>query len=538
MTHKWWQRGVIYQIYPRSWADGNGDGVGDFAGILRRLEYLPDLGVDAIWISPFYPSPQADFGYDVSDFVDVDPVYGNLNDFDLLVSAAHELGLKLIIDWVPNHTSDLHPWFLDSRSSRDSAKRDWYVWRDPKPDGSLPNNWPAVFGGPAWEFDEQTGQYYLHSFLVEQPDLNWRNPEVEDAMLSTLDFWLDRGVDGFRMDVILRCMKDPLLRDLPPAEGGLSDVFKLDEEYARWDHIYDTTHPDIHGLLEKIRRRVDGHPSDGEKVIIGELHEFDWYRWASFFGRDNDELNLPFNFVLISCGLDPAAIRRAIVGVEASLPSGAWPNWVIGNHDEPRVTRRMGWESSKAAAVLLLTLRGTPTIYYGDEIGMLESEIPPELQKDPWGKRKPGFGRDGCRTPMQWDKSRWGGFGEGKPPWLPVKEANRISVEAEAGDPASHLELYRSLLRLRRTHAALEVGDIEVVGDWDIPNPLTYWRTLGDDRVFVGANLSDCDVSLRVEGVNGVVLAGTDPSKIGEKGEGVSRLGPWEAVVIGLNTQS
>lgn len=530
-TGKWWQQAVIYQIYPRSWADGNGDGIGDFDGITSRLDHLVDtLGVDAVWVSPFYPSPQADFGYDVADYCDVDPMFGDLASFDRFLQAAHERGLAVIIDWVPNHTSDVHPWFVESRSSLRSERRDWYVWRDGGPGGMPPNNWVSVFGGPAWTFDPASGQWYLHSFLSSQPDLNWRNPAVEAAMLETLRFWLDRGVDGFRIDVAQRCLKDPLFRDNPPATLVPSEGYKLDPEYVTHDHIRDLAHPDIHGLFKRIRRVVDGYADVADRFVVGEIHEYDWKVWGSYYGWELDELHMPYNFAMLPAGVDPKRIRRAVEGMEAALPTGAWPNWVMGNHDEPRVASRYGWEQSKAAAVLLLTLRGTPTVYYGDEIGMLQVPVPDDQQQDPWGRNRPGFGRDGCRTPMQWEGGAHAGFSETEP-WLPVHEHQSISVAVELGDPSSHLSLYRRLLAARRAHQALQLGSIGFLSGWDPVNPLVFERRLGDERVVVAANLSakaePCFIDDAMK-----VIAGTDPARWDGPAGPELTLGPWEAVVL------
>lgn len=523
---KWWQTGVVYQIYPRSWADHNADGIGDFQGIIERLDYLSEtLGINAIWLSPFYPSPMADFGYDVSDYTTVDPVFGSLADFDALLEAAHGRGLKVIVDYVINHSSDRHPWFIESRSSRDNPRRDWYIWRDPKPDGSPPNNWISNFGGPAWSFDEGTGQYYLHSFLPEQPDLNWRNAEVEAAMLDVLRFWLERGVDGFRIDVAQRAMKDPALRDNPPSDS--TDGYKVEAEYGSQKHIFDMAHPDIHLLFKRLRSVVDEYEHIAPRFTIGEIHEYDWRVWGSYHGWELDELHMSYNFALLPAGLDPNRIRQAIAGVEASLPSGAWPNWVVGNHDEPRITERLGWEQSKVAAVLLLTLRGTPTIYYGDEIGMLQANIPAELQQDPWGRRKPGFGRDGSRTPMQWNPGPLAGFSSGASTWLPVVSADQINAASELGDPSSHLEIYRRLLAVRSSSKALTLGDISL--DW-VDRPLRYERRSGNEVITVIINLSGEPVEADA---SGKVMAGTHHDLWDQTVDGSITLRPWEGLVLG-----
>lgn len=531
VTPAWWQTAVFYQVYPRSFADSNGDGIGDLAGVLSRLDYLAEtLGVDALWLSPFYPSPQLDFGYDVSDHCGVDPAYGSLDDFDVLLSEAHRRGLRVIVDYVINHTSDRHPWFLASRSSRRHPRRDWYLWRDASEDGSPPNNWVAAFGGSAWQWDAATAQYYLHSFLAEQPDLNWRNPEVHRAMLEVLRFWMERGVDGFRIDVAHRALKDPLLRDNPPAAPGRRGGYKVEPEYASQQHLHDVAHPDIHRLFRELRTFVDSHHGDG--YLVGEIHEYRPDRWASYYGEALDELHQVFNFALLAAGLDAERIRAAVAGVEAALPAGAWPTWVLGNHDEPRIVTRFGWEASRAAAVLLLTLRGTPTLYQGDEIGMEDAAVPPERQQDPWGRRKPGFGRDGCRTPMQWTAGQHAGFGTGGRTWLPVHPSYRErNVEVELDDPDSHLELYRRLLRLRRSSPALRRGGITLFGETD--NPLIYRRRLpGAPAAWAVLNLSAEAGAISFPGPVGLrVRLSTHRDREGTILEGGALLRPWEALV-------
>ncbi|HYY87955.1 MAG TPA: alpha-amylase family glycosyl hydrolase, partial [Chloroflexota bacterium] len=338
----WWQRGVIYQIYPRSFLDRSGDGVGDLAGVLDKLDHVSDtLGADAIWLSPFFPSPMADFGYDVSDYCDVDPLFGTLADFDRLLQASHARGLRVILDYVPNHTSDHHAWFRASRASRDDPHRDWYIWRDPKPDGSPPNNWLSNFGGSAWELDPTTGQYYLHSFLKKQPDLNWRNPAVVSAMLDVLRFWLGRGVDGFRMDTVHRIVKHPDLPDNPPNAGGRL----LHKEVGAYDsqlHVYDKDHPDVHQVLRQFRQVLDAYSSTGsERVAIGEAHIYDPHQLVRFYGEQLDELHLPFNFGLLFAPWAAQAVRDSVERYNAALPHGAWPNYVLGNHDEARIASRV-----------------------------------------------------------------------------------------------------------------------------------------------------------------------------------------------------
>jgi alpha-glucosidase len=498
----WWQSGVIYQIYPRSFQDSTGNGIGDLQGILLRLDYLSQtLGVDAIWLSPFYPSPMADFGYDISDYTDVDPIFGDLQDFDNLLREAHLRELKVIIDLVPNHTSDQHPWFLGSRSSRDNPKRDWYVWADPQPDGSPPNNWVSVFGGSSWEWDETTGQYYLHSFLKEQPDLNWRNPQLKDAMFAVVRFWLERGVDGFRIDVAHFIMKDPLLRDNPVKRNVNQTMHKPLGDYDTQVHLYDQGHPDIHPIYREFRQLLDAYSSGQPRVSVGEIHLFDWPQWAVFYGEKLDELHMPFNYQLLGVRWEAGAVRRIVDGLEAVLPPGAWPNYVLGNHDETRLASRLGSQAARCAAMLLLTLRGTPTLYYGDEIGMTNEDIPSEAQQDPWGRRIPGMGRDGCRTPMQWDASRHAGFSPPESPrtWLPVSEHYQsVNVERQLADTFSILNLYRQLLAIRRRSPVLQGGDYLPVGA--VPEQcFAYLRKLdGYPGMLILLNFSSEDLNLNL----------------------------------------
>ena len=469
----WWQSGVIYQIYPRSFQDTTGDGVGDLPGVAQRLDYLSEtLGVEIIWLSPFYPSPMKDFGYDVADYTNVDPLFGTLADFDHIVAEAHARGLKIVIDIVPNHTADEHPWFVESRRSLGSAKRDWYVWADAKPDGSPPNNWLAVFGGPAWQWDETTEQYYLHSFLASQPDLNWRNPEVVEAMHDVYRFWLERGVDGFRVDVAHFIAKDPQLRDNPlnPDFAEARRFFKDQGDYDKYLHLYDKGFSDeagVHKMYRDLRAMIDRYDADSgnpqhERVLIGEIHDFDMANWARYYGEQSDEFHLPFYFGLIGVPWQAVEVRRRVDSVEAVLPADGWPNYVLGNHDEHRIVARYGRRAARVAAMLLLTLRGTPTMYYGDEIGMDDVDVPPEKEVDPWGLQMPGLGlgRDPERTPMQWSAAPNAGFAEANvEPWLPLADDfEKVNVEAQREDAGSLLHLYKQLLTLRRESAALHGG--------------------------------------------------------------------------------
>ena len=477
--------------------DTTGNGVGDLQGVIDKLDYLSDtLGVEALWLSPFFPSPMADFGYDVSDYVDVHPLFGDLALFDRLVNEAHKRGLKVIIDIVPNHSSDQHAWFVESRSSRDNPKRDWYVWRDAKPDGSPPNNWLSVFGGPAWEWDEHTGQYYLHSFLKEQPDLDWRNPVVKEAMLDVFRFWLDRGVDGFRIDVAQRLMKDPLERDNPLNESGKLFSHKAMGEYDSQIHIYDVTHDDIHGVFQEIRRILDAYSEKQPRYSVGEIHEYDFEKWASYYGRALDELHMPFNFALLDAAWEATAIRKVVDDLEAAIPEGAWPNYVLGNHDDQRMVTRIGALQARVAAMLLLTLRGTPTLYYGDELGMPESAIPDELVQDPWGISVPGLSRDGCRTPMQWNGQANAGFSSASRTWLPVQpDYTSRNVAVQLGDATSSLNLYRTLLSFRRESTALQVGQYVPLDN--VPSSCyVYKRQTERQGVLVALNFSDESVEV------------------------------------------
>ncbi|HET7478582.1 MAG TPA: alpha-amylase family glycosyl hydrolase [Rubrobacteraceae bacterium] len=525
--HRWWERGVIYQVYPRSFQDYDGDGVGDLPGITQRLEYLQWLGVDAVWISPFYPSPMADFGYDISDYTGVHPMFGTLEDFDALVAEAHRLGLKVILDYVPNHTSSEHPWFVESRSSRENPKRDWYIWRDPAPDGGPPNNWVASFGGGAWERDEPSGQYYYHAYLKEQPDLNWRNPEVREAMMDVLRFWLDRGVDGFRVDALRQLVKDEKLRDNPPNP----DHRPGQSPYDALLPLYSTDRPEAHGAIRGMRETLAGYGED--RLLIGELY-LPIERLVTYYGEDNTGVHLPFNFHLISTPWNARAIAGLIDTYEAALPPGGWPTWVLGNHDRSRIASRVGAAQARVAAMLLLTLRGTPTIYYGDELGMRDAPIPPELVQDPWEKNVPGIGlgRDPERTPMQWDGSANAGFcPEDVTPWLPVAEDyEQANVATEREDPVSMLSLHRRLLALRRAEPALSAGSYEPVeADGDL---LAYVREREGRRFLVALNLGHEPRSFEHPEIRGRVALTTRLDRAGEEADGALKLRGDEGVIV------
>jgi len=480
----WWARGVIYQIYPRSFQDSDGDGVGDLAGIAARLDYVAGLGVDAIWLSPIFPSPMADFGYDVADYCGIEPMFGDLVAFDTLLADAHARGLKVLLDFVPNHTSDQHAWFRESRSARDNPKRDWYIWRDPAPDGGPPNNWISDFGGSSWEWDEASGQYYLHAFLKSQPDLNWRNPDLRAAMMDVLRFWLDRGVDGFRIDVLWHIVKAANLPDNPVNPDWTPNRTERD----RLIQHHSTDQPEAHEIAAEFRALADQY---GERVLIGEIF-LPNDRHARWFGTvERPEVHMPFNFQLIENAWNAAVLRDVIADYEASLPAHGWPNWVFGSHDAPRIAARVGEPQARVAAMLLLTLRGTPTLYQGDEIGIGEVIIPADRVRDPQELRQPGLGigRDRSRTPVPWDASPFAGFSTVEP-WLPLNaDWPTRNVAAQDRDPRSLLTFYRAMLALRREQAALSVGDMLLVaGDDDV---LAYERRDGDVRLLIVLNFSN-----------------------------------------------
>ncbi len=502
----WWQTAVFYQIYPRSFLDTNADGVGDLEGIRRRLDELVWLGIDALWISPFYRSPMKDYGYDVSDYCDVDPLFGSLADFDRLLAEAHARGLRVIVDWVPNHTSDQHPWFREARTSRSSAKRDWYVWRDGHPQ-QPPNNWQAAFPrGPAWTWDTDTEQWYLRLFLPEQPDLNWGNPDVVAAMHATLRFWLDRGVDGFRMDVIHCIGKDPALPDVPAERAIIPACVLIDCE---------TTH----ALLRDIRRVLEAYP--GERVMVGEVG-VPWTEVVARYYGHGDELHLAFNFPpIFTPWKDTAWLEQIERSARELDPRDAWPTWVLSNHDNPRHRTRYGSEArARAAAVLLLGLRGTPFLYAGEELGLEDAQVPAARVLDPGG-------RDGCRAPIPWEAGPTHGWltPDAWLPWPP--DAERRNVAALRADPASILHLYRRLLAARRGSPALREGSLTLLA---APAGVLAWeRALAGDRRIVLVNFEAEAATVALDGDWSIDVASDGG---GEGTRFTAALGPDVALVL------
>ncbi|MBB4188376.1 alpha-glucosidase [Sinorhizobium terangae] len=493
----WWRGAVIYQVYPRSFQDTDGDGIGDLRGVTGRLPHIASLGVDAIWLSPFFKSPQADMGYDVSDYCDVDPMFGTLADFDAMLAEAHRLGLKVIIDQVISHSSDRHPWFLESRSSRTNAKADWYVWADPKPDGTAPNNWLSIFGGPAWEWDGVRRQYYLHNFLSSQPDLNFHNPEVQEAVLSTVRFWLDRGVDGFRLDTANYYFHDRNLRDNPPLVPD-PDATSHDapdvNPYGMQDHLYDKTQPENVGFLRRLRAMLDEYSARATVGEVGDGRRS--LRTVAAYTGGRDKLHMCYTFDFLGPELTARHIRRCVENFQAVVADG-WVCWAFSNHDVIRHVSRFAHNEAerervaKLAICLLAALRGSICLYQGEELGLPEAELAFEELRDPYGIRFwPAFkGRDGCRTPMVWEKELPNaGFSLGTP-WLPVRDEQRLlAVDAQEGVPGSVLEHYRRTLDFRRTQEPLLDGDMAFLTfDQDI---LAFTREKNGERMLFVFNLT------------------------------------------------
>jgi alpha-glucosidase len=530
----WWRRGVVYQVYPRSFADASGDGIGDLAGIIEHLDHLrgapSSLGVDAIWMSPIYPSPLADFGYDVSDYTDIDPVFGDLATFDRLVAESHRRGLRVLLDLVPCHTSIEHPWFVSSRSSPTDPRRDWYVWADPAPDGGPPNNWLSVFGGPAWELDEGSGQYYLHSFYPEQPDLNWRNPALADAFGDILRFWRSRGVDGFRIDAIDRAAKDPLLRDNPPAAGVF--VPRLPERQRHELRLWNKDRPEVLHVIRSLRAAAESAGEPGA-LLIGESY-IPVERIARYLGdHAGDAFDLVFDFDFLFAGWDAPRLRASIESAEALLPDHGWPCRVLSSHDVERHATRFGADATRAAATLLLTTRGTPVLYMGEEIGMLDVTPPEDVRLD-------RNGRDSSRSPMHWDATAHGGF-TAATPWLACGDTAACNVADQLRDPDSTLALYRRLIALRQESDAVGLGEQRSI-DLPADSPaIAFVRRSGSEAALVAVNCGPAELELDLAGAarghlpaGGRVALSTVPGR--EAGEGVAfgavSLAPHEGLVV------
>lgn len=495
----WWKEAVIYQIYPRSFQDSNGDGIGDLEGIIQRLDYLAgskdSLGIDAIWLSPVYPSPMFDFGYDISDYEEIDPVFGDIQTFKRLLKEAHKRGIRIIMDLVVNHTSHLHPWFVESRSSVNSPKRDWYIWKQPSHNGP-PNNWLGAFGGSGWEYDKRTGEYYFHSFLKEQPDLNWRNPDVEDAIFRMMKYWLDMGVDGFRLDVVNLYVKDEFFRN------NTSYFMKGPRPYDKQVHSYDRDRPEMHGILRRMRKLLDSYSE--KRMFVGEImQDFpgNVLLPATYCGR-NDELHLAFNFMFLFSPWKAERFYQIVKDFESALGDDNWPNYTLSNHDFPRhITRYEKGDDTldraRLAACMMLTLRGTPFLYYGEEIGMKRQKVPFNKIQDPVGKRYWPFhpGRDPERIPMPWDASDSTGFSTGKP-WLPVYEdAERVNVESQKGDPNSLFYTYKKLIQIRKDRKSLRKGKLKILLSSD-KQALYYRRREGKEETYIFLNFSSKPVSI------------------------------------------
>lgn len=504
----WWRDGAVYQIYPRSFLDANGDGVGDLAGILERLDYLERLGIDGIWLNPVTPSPNADWGYDVSDYCDVHPELGDLDTLENLVAEAGRRGIRILLDIVPNHTSDQHAWFVDSRSSRTAEHRDWYVWADGRGDGP-PNNWASVFGGPAWTLDEQTGQYYLHNFLPEQPDLNWWNPAVWDAFDDILRFWFDRGIAGFRIDVAHGIVNDRELRDDPPDTTG--------HDPRGIAPVYSMNRPEVHDVFRRWRKICEEY--EPARLLVGETHVLDPVVMASYYGQ-GDELQLAFNFAFVYAPFDAASLRDVVEQTEAAIPALGWPVWTLSNHDVVRFpTRWCDGDEAKARCALLalLALRGTPFLYYGDELGLEQQDVPEAAQKDM-------AGRDGARTPMPWSDEQGRGFTRaGMEPWLPL--GTGPTVAGQRDDPRSILSLCRDLLALRR-----ERSDLRQAPYASLPSPEGVWAWSRGERYAAAVNLGEDEAV--VDGLTGKILICTSRDRDGEHVDSGLRLRPSEGALL------
>jgi alpha-glucosidase len=521
----WWRDGVLYQVYPRSFADSDGDGVGDLRGVISRLDHLEWLGIDGIWLNPTMPSPNKDWGYDVADYCAVDPALGTLEDLDSLIAAAGERGIRVLLDLVPNHTSDQHAWFQDALTGRDAPHRDFYVWADPKPDGSPPNNWQSNFGGPAWTLHEPTGQYYLHNFLPEQPDLNWWSDDVRDAFDAILRFWYERGIAGFRIDVSHGIVKDRDLRDDPAATPDDHPVIRR----RGVKQVFSMNRPEVHDVLR--RWRSVSSAQQPERILVGETYVLDLDHLIPFYGAGEDELHLAFNFLFVHAEFTAEALRTVVEGMEERLPARAWPVYTGSNHDAGRLASR--WADgderrARAALTMLLTLRGTPFLYYGDEIGLTDVPLDPAQALDPVPHRtgRKDRNRDEFRTPMPWSGEAGAGFTRaGAEPWLPLGDFGARNVAAQREDPGSTLHLVRDLIALRRERADLRSGDYAT-----LPAPAGAWAYRRGDGTAVALNLSAAPVT--VDGPAGRVLVSTARERDGETAGRALELAPWEAVVL------
>lgn len=527
----WYKNAIIYSLDLETFMDGNGDGVGDFEGLTARLDYLHALGVDTVWLAPFQPTPNRDNGYDIKDYYGVDPRHGSPGNFVEFIHQATKRGIKVIIDLVVNHTSDEHPWFQDARTGPDARHREWYVWSNKRP-----KDWNdgMVFPGvqeATWTRDAKSKSWYHHRFHKEQPDLNWRNPEVRNAMFDVIRFWLDKGVDGFRVDVMWHMVKDDQFRDNPPNP----DYQPGRAPYEQLLPVYSTDQPEVHDVVRGMRAVLEEYE---ERMMIGEIY-LPLTRLVKYYGENNSGAHLPFNFQLLELQWEPERIYAAIQEYESILPEGGWPNWVIGNHDQPRVISRIGSAQAQVAALMLLTLRGTPTLYYGDEIGMADVAIPPEQFKDPQGLNMPGLNlsRDPSRTPMQWDDSQYGGFSATEP-WLPLPPSfKRINVKLQAEAPYSMLNLYRRLLGLRRMEPALHHGDFSPV-HCD-RQAMAYIRRAGNTRFMVVLNLSHRPYFFQPESFpfSGTIVLSTIPERDGALVENSLTVSGDEGLLIRLNDE-
>ncbi|MGA9723452.1 MAG: alpha-amylase family glycosyl hydrolase [Candidatus Binatus sp.] len=522
MALQWWQRAVFYQIYPRSFADSNGDGIGDLDGVTAHLDYLSVLGIDAIWLNPINPSPLDDWGYDVSDYCGIHPDLGDLAAFDRLIAEAHRRGIRVIVDLVPNHTSNQHPWFVESRASRTNPKRDWYIWVPGTPDHA-PNNWQSTFGGPAWKYDTGSQAWYLHTFLEQQPDLNFRNPEVVEAMHDVIRFWLKRGADGFRIDVIANLIKDDQLRDNPIRDANDPDIPWLRRGMP--DPLYSTDRPEVHDIVRGFRRVADGYQ---ERILVGETWPREQERLADYLRPD--ELQLAFNFRFLLARYDARRFRDAIELTEKSFGAGAWPTWTLSNHDFSRHISRYarGGDAearARVAAVMLLTLRGTPFIYYGEEIGMRDAEIPADSKRDP-------VGRDGCRSPMQWSDARNGGFSASAKTWLLCGDFKAVNVANQLNDPHSILALYRRLIQLRKSTPAIVEGSYRAF-EGAPEDCLVFHRDTSAQHIVVALNFTD--EPREIELPAGKILLSTIASRPADSAKSTLTLAPNEAVIVMLD---